>query len=276
MPGLYVMAIISAALTAAVIGGLLLLAAPRDYRRILVLLVLLELPMSAVFFYLIRQPIDLGVRSLGLDRDLYGFVTTFYAPITEEPAKLLPLLLPFFFRRVSRDNAVGTGLALGLGFGLGEIALLAWLINHNPQVAALPWFAFTGFLVERLLVCFLHGAFTAIAVWLWCRGARWGILIAMALHYLLNFPIYFSSVMPLGLDRATWISLSLIWVVLMVIGTSVALAFMRSGGKGVRTMFGGERVCPGCGERYKPGLKGLNLLFRRYEPCPHCKKWHMV
>jgi hypothetical protein len=171
---------------------------------------------------------------------------------------------------------VSTGLALGLGFGLGEIGFVAWLLNHNPQLAALPWYIFTGFLIERILVCFLHGAITATAVWLWCRGARWGILVAMVLHYLLNSPIYLSTVMPLGLDRATWISVSLIWTVFLTVAMAVALAFMRVGRKEVKQMLGGERTCPGCGERYKPTIVGLNLLFKRYEPCPHCKKWHLV
>ncbi len=276
MPGLYIMAIIAAAAALAVLGGLLLASAPRGFRRIALLLILIELPMSAAFFLLVRQPLDLGVRSLGLDAGVYRFIASWYAPLTEEPAKLLPLLLPFFFRKVSRDNALVTGLALGLGFGLGEIAFLAWLINHNPQVADLPWFAFTGFLVERLLVCFLHGAITAVAVWMWCRGKRWGILVAMLLHYLLNFPIYLASMYPLGLDRATWVTISLVWVVAMVIGMSVTLAVLRAGRPGVKSLFGGERACPGCGERYRPGTVGLNLLYRRYEPCPHCKKWHMV
>lgn len=276
MPGLYVMAVISAVIAFGVIGGLLLLFAPRDYRRTVLLLIALELPMSGVFFLFVRQPIDAGIRTLGLDAGLYGFIASWYAPLTEEPAKLLPLILPFFFRQVSRDNAVTTGLALGLGFGLGEIAFLAWLLNHNPQVAALPWYIFTGFLIERILVCFLHGAITAVAVWMWCRGQRWGILVAMVLHYLLNFPIYLSTIAPMGLDRAMWINISLIWTVIMVIGMGGALAFMRGGRQGVKTMLGAERTCPGCGGRYKPTIVGLNLLFKRYEPCPHCKKWHLI
>jgi hypothetical protein len=276
MPGIYVMAMIAAAAAAVLIGGPLLLTAARPHRAILLLLVLVELPMSAAVFLFVRQPIDLGIRSLGLGPGLYGFIASWYAPLIEEPAKLLPLVVPLLFRRVSSANAVSTGLALGLGFGLGEIGFIAWLISQNPQVAVLPWHVFTGFLVERILVCFLHGAFTAIAVWLWCRGARWGIAVAMLLHYLLNFPIYLGSLHPFGLDRLGWVLISMAWVAVLAIAMAITLVYLRGGRARVRLMLGGTRSCPGCGARYRPTVVGLNLLVARYERCPHCRKWHLV
>ncbi|MFN8539856.1 MAG: hypothetical protein U0232_20545 [Thermomicrobiales bacterium] len=80
-------------------------------------------------------------------------------PLTEEPAKLWPLLIPAFARRITRENAVRCAVALGLGFGIGEIGFIAQLIYADGDFNALPWYNFSGFINERFMVCLIHGGF---------------------------------------------------------------------------------------------------------------------
>src|SRR3982751_5165983 len=131
--GIVIAPIITALLFLRGSGAALGLIAPRDERRLLALLILLELPMSVGTFYLVRRPLDGLVHGLPGDAGVYRWLTTLYAPLTEEPAKLWPLLIPLIARRVGRDNAVRAAVALGLGFGLGEIALVAKFIRDAPQ-----------------------------------------------------------------------------------------------------------------------------------------------
>ena len=215
MPGIYVMAIVAAVLGLAAVGtAILLLSKPRD-RLLMAVLMLVQLPMSAAGITLLRKPLDAGLQALSPDPAILSFVQTWYAPITEEPLKLLPLLVPFAFRRVTPGNAVAVGLALGLGFGIGEIGFIAWAIAQNPKLAALGPEMFGGFVIERVMVCFLHGAMTATAVWLWLRRARWGILAAMGLHYALNFPVYLASQQAFVWERPLWIQIAFAWVMIL-------------------------------------------------------------
>lgn len=276
MPGIYIMALITIAVALAAIGPLILIKSRRSDWRLFAWALVLSLPLAALTFYFVRLPIDGLVRELGLGRYAYLLVSSLYAPVTEEPAKLLPLALPFLYRHLNRDNAVRAGLALGLGFGLGEVGLLAWKVAQSPATAALPWYIFTGFLIERLMVCFLHGAFVATTLWFWFRGRRWGILVAMALHYLLNFPIFLAVMGLFGTDRALFIQMSMLWVVVMTVAMVVLIVFFLAGRKGVKRLVSRDRICPGCGSAYKATLLALNLPHKRYERCPHCRKWHWV
>lgn len=38
----------------------------------------------------------------------------------------------------------------------------------------------------------------------------------------------------------------------------------------------GEATCPDCGKVYPRPFFAANLLTRRYERCPHCRKFHLV
>src|SRR5439155_15052578 len=99
------------------------------------------------------------------------------APVFEEAIKVTPLLLPWVRKLVKGpDSALWVGLALGIGFGLGEAAYLAYAIAQSPQYASTPWYEFTGYLSERLLVCFLHGVLTAVVVLGLQRGKGWAVL----------------------------------------------------------------------------------------------------
>ncbi len=90
---------------------------------------------------------------------------------------------------VSRRQALSAGLALGLGFGIGEAAYLAYGMALSPAYAGYAWYLFTGFMTERIFVSFGHGFMTSLAVQelhLGGRKAVLGYLGAVGLHALLN------------------------------------------------------------------------------------------
>ena len=119
----------------------------------------------------------------------------FYAPLTEEPAKWLVLLLPFVRRGLDAESAIPLALAIGVGFGIGELWFIAQQVARVPEYAAVPFYMFTGFLGERFAVCFLHGAFIAYAVRQLAerRSFLLGGLVGIGLHFATNFPIFLIS-----------------------------------------------------------------------------------
>ncbi len=141
-------------------------------------------------------------------------------PLIEEPIKILPLLLrPAWKMVASRASALWVGIALGVSFGLGEAIFLAFLGAQDPASAALPWYAYTGYLVERLFTCFAHGVLTAVLVSGMQRGGRfilYGFLAAFGLHLFLNAPVtmYSFQWIPLALLN---LSLPVPYIVLAVI-----------------------------------------------------------
>ncbi|MGZ9234453.1 MAG: hypothetical protein ACXW4E_02930, partial [Anaerolineales bacterium] len=128
---------------------------------------------------------------LGPDMPLWFIVLIWLnAPVFEEAIKMLPMALPasrMFLRDAS--TALWAGFALGIGFGLGEAAYLAYGIAQSPAYKALPWHMFMGFASERLIVTFAHGLMTSIAVLGFHYGKRKaliGYLTAVGLHALIN------------------------------------------------------------------------------------------
>jgi hypothetical protein len=237
MQGIYVAALIAAGVALAAALALLLAFAKPGRRWLYVALLAIELPMSAAAFYLVRAPLDGWVSAAVPDRALYTFVTLFYAPLTEEPAKLWPLLLPFVWRRLGRENAVGLALALGLGFGIGEIAFLAERLARAPSLAALSWFAFNGFIFERVLICVWHPAFAAVTVVAAARRpalAPLALLGSMALHFVGNFPIFLASRNALGLGRETWQTALLGWTLVYSVLMALLLAWLWRRGRVAR------------------------------------------
>jgi hypothetical protein len=234
MAGIHTAALIAASLVLAAAAILLLVFAKPERRWLYVALLVLELPMSAAAFHYLRLPLDGWLSGAIADRAVYTFVTLLYAPLTEEPAKLWPLLLPFVWRRLGRENAVGVALALGIGFGIGEIAFLAERIAQMPALASLSWFAFLGFVFERVLVCIWHPAFTAVTV---AAAARRPTLVpaallgSMALHYVGNFPIYLASRDVFGLGREGWQSAMLAWTLVYAALMGLLLAWLAWRGR---------------------------------------------
>lgn len=86
------------------------------------------------------------------------------------------------------------GFAVGVGFGLGEAGYLAYGIAQSPTYNQLPWYMFTGFASERLIVTFAHTLMTSIAVLGLYYGKRnfvLGFITAVGLHALINLgPIF--------------------------------------------------------------------------------------
>ena len=96
------------------------------------------------------------------------------APIFEEAIKAIPILFPAArgFLKKKASAALSAGLALGLGFGLGEAAFIAYGVAQSPALQSLPWYLFTGYAVERLIVTFAHGFLTSLTVLGYQHGGR--------------------------------------------------------------------------------------------------------
>lgn len=109
------------------------------------------------------------------------------APVSEEAAKLVPLVVPRIRGRIQgRTDALWVGMALGMSFGVGEAVWVAITIAHGGD-DGIPWYAYTGYATERFVVCFGHGVMTAVV--LCARLARApvrGYLAAVAIHAAAN------------------------------------------------------------------------------------------
>ncbi len=99
---------------------------------------------------------------------------------------------------------------------------LAFVGAQDPSVAVLPWYAFSGYLIERLFTCLAHGVLTAVLVTGMQRGGRfllYGLLAALGLHLFLNAPTVMYSFQ--------WISLALLNLTLPVPYVVLAVIFVR-------------------------------------------------
>lgn len=239
--------------------------------------VLLQLPMCMLAFHFVRIPLDGLIQQVLLKgSDVYKFTTVFYAPLTEELAKLYPLLLPWFYKKITEKNFIWIALSLGLGFGLGEIWLVASFIEKSPELSVYPWYMYTGFINERFMVCAIHGAFTAVALKQLHKKFIIGILFAMALHFTGNFPIYLSKINFPAFGATSWQIILQIWVILFFFVMIALLSKIYYGKFQVGKFLFGISVCPECSAEYPSPVWAINLLHKRYEKCPHCKKWHIV
>ena len=137
MPGIYIAALLTTGLALVFYGQLIHRMPGEVDRRWLGWAFLMTLPMEPFSFYCVRLPLDsLLHHRLGLSGPGYEFLRACYAPLTEEPAKLVPLLWPALCGKIRPENVARFALAIGLGFGLGEMWLLANLLA--PASAATP------------------------------------------------------------------------------------------------------------------------------------------
>ncbi|MFN0019547.1 MAG: hypothetical protein ACKVP0_14905 [Pirellulaceae bacterium] len=292
MPGLLTAAIFVSLLGILVCGGLVAqIAQKRDY-LLLVVMFVLALPLSAGTYYLVRLPIKGAVDArLAKDSHLNTAARLCYAPLTEEPVKLVPLLVllvPTFWGRLTRENVVAMALTLGLGFAVGEMWLIFQFIADSPDLApggkwanvpAHEFYFFGGYIGERLQTCFTHSGFVVLSVWGLRRGPGWfvlGLAGAMTLHFLGNFPIYLMHIDAFGWGKPVWQQLVGLWVALFTVFSLVLLGGMYFGPAALKKLFTAKVKCPDCGELYSQPIFGMNAGMKRYERCPHCKKWHWI
>jgi hypothetical protein len=281
MPGIVITAIGVAVVATLFYGGVLLWRAPREERPLLVLCYLLQLPMSAAAFYLVRVPLQrYALDPLLGGNEIYWWARGLLsAPLTEEPAKLWPLLLPWIATRVTRENATRVAMALGVGFGVGEAGLIASFVLGSAEHAARPWYEFGGFLSERFLVCLIHGLFTAMVLLGWKRwriGFAGGLALGMLLHLLANMPILLGARGLLGSNPIVGAIIVQLWVIAFWIAAWVVL-LIRDSRLAAGLPWPGQPVaCPKCGETFERGLLAPNLVWKRLERCPHCRRWSVV
>ncbi len=217
MVGIYTMMLVVYAAGIVIWGGLIFFLNGLKPRRLWLLLV--GLPLSALANIWIKTPLVHAVARLwGISLDLGAHSPWWFllflllvAPVLEEPIKLLPLALPPVRHQVrSASSAIWIGLALGVSFGLGEAAFLAYNIATTPANIALPASVFTGYAIERWMYCLLHGVMTAIFL-MGIQHGRWhiltGYLSAILLHSLVSSVALFTQVGMLPADVAQWIIL---------------------------------------------------------------------
>jgi DNA-directed RNA polymerase subunit RPC12/RpoP len=274
---IYVAAILTTALAVAVFGTLIRKLRLPANPRLLWLAFLIVLPLEPASFYFVRVPLDHWLTGLlGRDSATLHWLVTFYAPLTEEPAKLVPLLIPAIRRDMNTGNFARYALAIGLGFAIGEMWFIAEVIARNPKFAGVPFYFFGGYLSERLMVCLFHSAFVGVALGQLRKRFVLGMAGAMALHWLGNFPIFLMASNAFGLGPTFWGIALQSWIVIYFLGALALLSYFVFGRVSPGRFLYGRRKCPECGAEYDGSLFAANLGTRRYERCPQCRHWHLT
>jgi hypothetical protein len=270
--GILLAAAMATALSLALIGGFSARRMSRDERRLLTILVLLELPMSPLLFYGIRVPFEGLLEQWTVPATLVQLLGTWWRPIMEELTKLWPLLLPFVRRSMSPTNRIGRALALGLGFGIGELWMLTEIVYRtDPTTANLSVMTLTGFVNERSMVCLIHGALTAVAI----RWGSRGVPIAIGIHYLGNLPFHLRDIHAFGISAATWAVLLRAWVVWYFVALLSLVWKLAGGDFHLVWLLFGDATCPNCGAVYPRATINWRLTVVHQDHCPHCKTRHV-
>jgi ssDNA-binding Zn-finger/Zn-ribbon topoisomerase 1 len=278
MHQIYITSAVTTLLALVIIGGFIRWRADKPDHKLLLTLFLIELPVAFIAFYLVRLPlVDSSFKFLfSFDLAVYGFMKNFYAPLTEEPAKLLPLLIPALRHKITKENFAMAAMALGLGFGIGEIWLVGNFIGQSAQYSTMPWYYFSGFINERFMVCIIHGGMTSFVLSRLNNKFIFGLLGSMCLHFIGNFPIFLAAVNFPALGKETWQVILSLWVTAFFFSMACLLVYFKMGSLQVGKFFYGNSVCPECGFNYPAPVIAINSFKTRYERCPNCRKWHWV
>jgi len=226
---IFPMAVITFVVAGVLWTGVLWASSGRTWRYVAI--VPLGLPLSAIVNIFVKGPLASGVGLLaGIGSGLVQTTPVWFlvflfllSPVFEELIKVTPLLVPWVRRRATAvADAFWAGLALGIGFGLGEAAYLAWQIAAAGVYEIYPWYAFTGFLFERTIVVFIHGFMTMLFTRMIASGRpATGFLMAAGAHALVNSA---AMLYQLGLIPGT---LSSLWTVALLIVALVVFSRIR-------------------------------------------------
>jgi hypothetical protein len=275
MHGIYLTAAFTSAVAIALFGTLVHKLRLPANERLLWLAAAVALPLQPLAFYLVRVPLDHWmIAHLGSASATYQWLTSLYAPLTEEPAKLLPLLIPAIRRDIKADNFVRYALAIGLGFAIGEMWFVAERIARAPAFAGMPFYKFGGYVGERLMTCIFHSAFLSLSLWRLRRRFALGFAGAAAAHWLGNFPILLMAWNVGHLGKKFWTIAVSCWLQFYALAALVLLAWFAFGRISPARILYGRRRCPECGGEYDAPIFALNFGQTRYERCPHCRRWH--
>ena len=275
MLGIYFAAILATGIAAGCFGTVIhRMRLPAD-ERLVWLAALIALPLQPLTFYCVRVPLDQWLISyLGSTSTTYAWLKTLYAPLTEEPAKLVPLLIPAIFRDIRKENFVRYALAIGVAFAIGEMWFVAECITRVPDLAAMPYYQFAGYMCERLMTCVFHSAFLSVALWRLRYGFVPGFAGAVLLHWLGNISVFLMVWDVGGLGMTFWKTFICVFLPIYLIAAVILLTCFGYGRFAPQQFFYGPRLCPECDKLYDAPLLAVNLGRIRYERCPHCQKWH--
>jgi len=132
-------------------------------------------------------------------------------------------------------------------------------------------------LIHRLkmpVTCLLHGAFASVSLWRLRSRFLLGLAGAMALHWLLNFPILLMAWDAGGLGKIFWTTANQIWLLLFFVTSLALLSYFTFGKFSPGRALFGRRRCPECATEYDAPMFAVNFGATRYERCPHCRHWH--
>ena len=135
MPQLYIAAAVTTLIALTIFGMLIRQLAPAEIRKKLLLLACLGLTLSPLAYFLVRlpliqffEPIELGITESQpegtVSETVRGAIRLLYAPLTEEPMKLLPwaaLLLFGIMRRPTQPQIASLALTIGVAFAIGVV-----------------------------------------------------------------------------------------------------------------------------------------------------------
>lgn len=131
MHGIYLAAVLTTAIAIALFGALIHRLRFTANERLLWLAALIALPLQPLAFYFVRVPLDNWLEG----RLVHGSATylsliSLHAPVTEEAAKLLPLLVPAISARRTLPATL-VQLLIGAGF---LIFILFFFITWKPKM----------------------------------------------------------------------------------------------------------------------------------------------